>query len=337
MVNVNKAIKIQDNFSRYRNIKSILLKDSNLDYVPQVSICIPTYNRVETLKDTIESALRQDGIVKYDVIICDNNPEHNDPTERYMKTIVDPRVKYYKHESNIGMYGNLNRLYELSDSEFTICIHDDDILLPNFLEESYSIISKSKHIDILYCGRLIWFRGKNSRPSINFNKVYRCYKMNFIDFFYANPCPPTGMIVRTSSMKKIGGYEFDTFPSNDYFFNIKALSNINVYYYTRPLWIYTWGINESIKEQTLINFFVLDRLLNDEISLKSLTLRFLKPFAKLNYDKIYSDLIKKIEIKILNHKLEEYIKTNFTLIDRVNIYLYRKFVRISTIFRPHIY
>lgn len=256
MIDVHKALAPVNNFAKYKDVKSILIKGLDNPNT-KVSICIPTYKRVDTLKDTIASCLNQVGFDDYVIIVSDNNPERDDETEQYINSIDNPRILYYKHEQNIGMYGNLNRLYELSRSEYTVCVHDDDILLPDFIRICYEYLSKNNEIDIIYPGKINW-DGTGDNPKEKLPPRINTYKMGLLDFINDNPCPPTGMMCRTQSMIKIGGYGYDGYPSNDFYFNVKAVSHLVVYRLDFGLYVYRWAINTSLKKETLLNFMTVD-------------------------------------------------------------------------------
>lgn len=256
MIDVNEALRVKDNFAKYIHVKSILIKGDPTK-TARVSICIPTYKRVDTLRETIESCLNQVDFDDYLIIVSDNNPERNDETEQYMQTMNSSKILYYKHEENIGMYGNLNRLYQLSKSEYTVCIHDDDILLPHFLLLCFDVISKHEDIDILYPRKIDWREGK-SKPIEHLKKCAYLYRLSNIDFIDGNPYPPTGFICRTQSLMRTGGYEYDTFPSNDYYFNVKAANILNVYAINQTLYLYRWAVNASLRKEVIEGFIKLD-------------------------------------------------------------------------------
>ena len=142
MINVNRFLSLNDNLSINSDVESVLIKNSDLERTPKVSILIPTYNRVETLKQTLQSCLNQQNFSDFNIIICDNNPERDDLTEKYLSTISSPLVKYYKNKKNLGMVGNWNRLIKLSEGEYSLMIHDDDILFPHFLSIAFSCVQQ---------------------------------------------------------------------------------------------------------------------------------------------------------------------------------------------------
>ena len=83
---------------------------------PLLSICIPTYNRAEYLKKTIESIVWQEEFTnnKVEIVIADN--ASNDNTEEignYYSNLYD-NVLYYRNVNNIG---NNNFPYVLSEGK----------------------------------------------------------------------------------------------------------------------------------------------------------------------------------------------------------------------------
>ncbi|MDZ7953095.1 glycosyltransferase family A protein [Nostoc sp. DedQUE09] len=99
----------------------------------KVTIAIPTYNRSELLKASLESALAQD-YRDYQVLVLDNASE--DDTEAVVRSFADPRITYVRNETNIGIFGNWQLAVELNSSPYLSILSDDDILLPSFIRES---------------------------------------------------------------------------------------------------------------------------------------------------------------------------------------------------------
>lgn len=65
--------------------------------MPAVSVCIPTYNRKDYLKETLQSVFAQT-YKDYEVVIVDDGS--TDGTEEMIKT-ADYKVRYYWQE-NVG-------------------------------------------------------------------------------------------------------------------------------------------------------------------------------------------------------------------------------------------
>lgn len=323
LIDVEDALRIKDHFSKFKDVKSILIKGSDV-HIPKVSICIPTYRRVQTLRDTIESCLAQTDFDDYLIIVSDNNPERGDETEQYISGLTDERVLYYKHELNIGMYGNLNRLYELSKSEYTVCIHDDDILLPHFLSVCFKVIENNSEIDFLYPDKIIWNSDLDKKPIEEISKKALLYKMSLWDFIGANPCPPTGIIIKTSTMRALGGYDFDTYPSNDYYFNVKALLQTDIYRLSVGLYIYRMGINTTIKKETILGFMRVDPPLIRWISNNNWFMKRLYSCIMLGYSLYWVDYFNSNHPNEPIFNVDRDITTHFSKLTHKIIVIFKK-------------
>ncbi|MEH2414939.1 glycosyltransferase family 2 protein [Nostoc sp.] len=108
----------------------------------KVTIAIPTYNRSELLKASLESALAQD-YLDYQVLVLDNASE--DDTEAVVRSFADSRITYVRHETNIGMFRNWQLAVEINSSPYLNILSDDDILLPDFILSSVLALDNHPH------------------------------------------------------------------------------------------------------------------------------------------------------------------------------------------------
>lgn len=116
--------------------------------IPDVDIFICTYNRAKYLKESIESVLNQT-YKNFNLIILDNCS--TDDTEDVVKSFSDERLKYIRHVNNIGGIGNLNYAFEKAQSPFFVVFHDDDVMLPNMIEEEINQIKNNDKLAIISC------------------------------------------------------------------------------------------------------------------------------------------------------------------------------------------
>jgi len=96
---------------------------------PLVSICIPTYNRARMIPLAIESALAQ-SYPNIEVLVVDN--ASTDDTAAVVASFHDDRLKYFKNERNLGLFGNFNRCVELAAGEYIHILHSDDYVDSDF-------------------------------------------------------------------------------------------------------------------------------------------------------------------------------------------------------------
>ena len=98
---------------------------------PLVSICTPTYNRPEYLRQAVASCGAQT-YPHFEVIITDNstNNESADMASKW----TDRRVRYYRNNGNIGPTQSVLRGLSLATGKYIKILMDDDLIKPRSLE-----------------------------------------------------------------------------------------------------------------------------------------------------------------------------------------------------------
>lgn len=114
---------------------------------PLVSIMIPTYNRPELFRLTLESALAQ--IYPYvEIIVNDNSTD--DRTERLIQTYLqDGRLRYYRHPEVKSKAGNFAFFQQQAQGEYLQWCMDDDILLPHKLAKMVPVLRDNPDITLV--------------------------------------------------------------------------------------------------------------------------------------------------------------------------------------------
>ncbi len=101
----------------------------------KVSICVPTYNRKDYLKETLESILAQT-YKNYEIVIVDDGS--TDGTEDMIKQLGVP-VTYHWQE-NGGDAAARNKLIELARGQYISFIDSDDLLFPDAIERLVKVM-----------------------------------------------------------------------------------------------------------------------------------------------------------------------------------------------------
>lgn len=117
------------------------------------SITIPAY-KATFFRECIESVLNQ-SYKDYEVIILnDYSPENiKDIVEECKKLKNGDKIRYYENDKNVGaidIVDNWNKLLELANGEYIICMGDDDLLTPNCLDEYNNLISDYPGLSIYH-------------------------------------------------------------------------------------------------------------------------------------------------------------------------------------------
>jgi glycosyltransferase involved in cell wall biosynthesis len=94
--------------------------------VPRVSIGLPVYNGEKYLPNTLTRLVEQD-FEDFELIVSDNASTDRTPDICCAFAERDPRVRYFRNATNIGLAANHNRTIELSRGHFFKWVaHDDD-------------------------------------------------------------------------------------------------------------------------------------------------------------------------------------------------------------------
>ncbi|HNX52445.1 MAG TPA: glycosyltransferase [Pontiellaceae bacterium] len=107
---------------------------------PLVSICIPTYQRPELLERAIQSCLAQT-YPHFEILITDNSPDN--ASAEIVSRLNDPRIRYRKNETNLGPYGNINRVAALATGAYIKFLMDDDLIKPRCIELMVAALEKN--------------------------------------------------------------------------------------------------------------------------------------------------------------------------------------------------
>ena len=121
--------------------------DNSEQKEPILSICIPTYNRMEKLKCSVGTVIRE----FYDkenveILVSDNCSP--DETESVMAFVLKcyPRVRYYRNEENIGPVRNFISCYQRARGRYVWLFSDDDFLLEGTGNLIMEMLQKEKPV-----------------------------------------------------------------------------------------------------------------------------------------------------------------------------------------------
>jgi glycosyltransferase involved in cell wall biosynthesis len=121
--------------------------------LPLVTIGIATYNRADSfLPEALESA-RAQTYPHLEIIVADNGS--TDGTEELVRKTADPRVRYYRHEKNIGPIPNFNFCLERARGRYFLLLHDDDRLDPDMVACCIDAIGAGGEVGIVLTGARI--------------------------------------------------------------------------------------------------------------------------------------------------------------------------------------
>ncbi len=119
---------------------------------PLLAICIPTYNRADSLANCLNSiAIASKGhLGKFEVCISDNASDDGtaDKVQKAKSNIED--IKYQRNDENLGIPRNFLNVVAMANAEFVWLLGDDDLLLPDALDRLLPLLSEHNTVDFFY-------------------------------------------------------------------------------------------------------------------------------------------------------------------------------------------
>lgn len=180
------------------------------------TVVVPAYNRPIELVELLDSVLGQTSM-PHEVLVCEDNSPQRDEVrqvcEKYYAKLADVGVnlRYVENETNLGYDKNLRKCIEFSSSDWAVILGNDDVLLPNAIDDLNSFVSRndvdfisrsfvrfSRHIDNTLgvssiSGEDTVFDHLNSRPRMIFRAA------GFVG----------GLVIRTDFARRHSTSEFD--------------------------------------------------------------------------------------------------------------------------------
>ena len=114
---------------------------------PLVTICIPTYNRPEMLRQSLQSVLWQ-SYRNLEVIVSDNASDTD--TVAVVDSFGDDRVRVDRLDTNIGLHGNLSRCLHLGTGTYRMMLPDDDLMLPGNVESKVAFFQTHPQVGLVH-------------------------------------------------------------------------------------------------------------------------------------------------------------------------------------------
>ena len=115
---------------------------------PLLSICIPTYNRVNFLKDLLPGLMRE--IISADqgnpedveLLISDN--ASTDLTQDYIQSLNSKWVQYHRNEENIGAGRNYFKCIQRATGDYVWLFGDDELIIQGGIRKLLQVLRYEK-------------------------------------------------------------------------------------------------------------------------------------------------------------------------------------------------
>jgi len=169
---------------------------------PELSICIPTYNRASILDETLQHLAEIDNI-RLEVIVSDNASD--DLTAEVARKYENKfcRFSYHRQAENLGYHLNIQSALNLATSEFSYFLSDDDRIIPETFRKILLFFQNNPGVVAVYGNHCEFIPSTGEEGEVILNiKSERIYSFNergaMIEDFGGLWCP----VMRTETSQR---------------------------------------------------------------------------------------------------------------------------------------
>jgi len=271
-------IQKKDCFAKYKHVESEPVFGHWEGDAPLITIFIPTYRRPDTLQRALQSALDQKTDEPYDILVVDNDPEKQTETECYMQQMCSKytNICYFRNRENIGMFGNWNRGFELVRTKYISVLHDDDVLLTNYINEVLNVFQEKSCQIVSVFSKSQFLDEDTKLKTLNgfkniISKITRGqpFLLDVSDNYRSISCSPAATAYECDAVIALGGFNDEFHPTGDGVLFSNSIYFYRAYILPRFLVVKYIGKNElfkpnMIQKESLINYQFL-RLLGEKL------------------------------------------------------------------------
>jgi glycosyltransferase involved in cell wall biosynthesis len=116
---------------------------------PRLSIGMPVFNGARWIEEALDSLLTQ-SFADFEIVIADN--ASTDATAAICRQAAerDPRIRYVRNPTNLGVLRNYDRVFELSRGEYFKWASCSDICLEGFLQKCVEVLDSRPDVVLAY-------------------------------------------------------------------------------------------------------------------------------------------------------------------------------------------
>jgi glycosyltransferase involved in cell wall biosynthesis len=177
---------------------------------PKISICIPTYNRKDYLREALDSIFSQT-YKDYEIVIVDDGS--TDGTAEKIKS-CGYNVRYMWQE-NAGDAAARNKLIELAAGHYITFLDSDDLMMPDALERmAKAAEAEDKDEPVVVYGAYIRINGQGNVVGRDKRKLRTGYITRYL--FEDILVHPGGSMWPTKLLRNEGGFDTSLPVCSDY-------------------------------------------------------------------------------------------------------------------------
>jgi len=170
-----RCFATMENVTRHLTNLSLNAEDKSL-----VSVIMPVFNRIDTVKSAVDSVLKQ-SYQNLELIIIDDGSD--DGTKELLDNIQDERIVIIHNETRKGVSNARNLGLKAANGKYVAYLDSDNRWDSRYVAAMVGAFKKLQDAEAIYCGQLL-FKGNNPHPfAVRFGSFNRSLltNRNYID------------------------------------------------------------------------------------------------------------------------------------------------------------
>ena len=184
---------------------------------------MPVYKtNPQYLREAVDSILAQT-FTDFEFLIIDDCPS-DQSVEEIIKSYSDPRIRYVRNKTNLGISGTRNKLIDLASGEYLAVMDHDDISLPERFAKQVEYLDKHPDVGVV-SACFEPFPGKqksNKNPISNHDIKLALMRTNAMTH-------PAAMIRKSVLVDNNIRYEAEFSPAEDYAMFCRLIKHTDFY------------------------------------------------------------------------------------------------------------
>lgn len=208
---------------------------------PLVSVIVPTYNRLDRLRDALGSILTQT-CQDFEIIVVNDG---GIDAESVIALVNDGRITYIKHDRNKGLAASRNTGLRASKGNYIAYLDDDDRYLPDHLE---TLVSFLEHNDFKIAYTDAWRvheRVENGHNIEIGRDLPYSHDFNSANLLVSNYFPVLCVMHERSCIDEVGIFDESLFAHEDWDLWIRMATRFPFKHLKRTTGEFTWRTDGS--------------------------------------------------------------------------------------------
>lgn len=221
--------------ARKESLTEETLKEMNS--APLVTFVVPSYNYAHLLGQCVNSILVQD-YENFEVLIMDNCSPDNTP--EVARSFRDPRIRYFRNDSNLGAEQNFNEGLKRACGKYVWILSADDLLRSSSaLGQCVQVMEQNTDVGFVFC-RAIELDGEKERGIIRWADCgdHDCTwnDSTFVLRLIESCCIPFScVLLRKECLNRVGMFPIDLPYAADWYLWIMLAMHYRVSYLAEPM------------------------------------------------------------------------------------------------------